>query len=135
MTATAGTDGTGAQSSDTPSSTNVSDETTAVVQAATNSSGNDNSASTPATPRSDDTRGAGYDFTKLLDNLDSLPERVANAVREAAAPVTPNPATAPATTSTNDTGNAAGRSGETGNSGDTVNRSRSERFAGWWFGK
>lgn len=135
-TATTGTDGAGAQSGDTPGAPNVSDGTPAGTAGPTANSQNDNSVSATAATRSDDTRGAGFDITKLLDRLDALPESIANAVKEAT-PATPPPAQTPAN-SDNSTGSGStvdGASGAGTDTGNAVTRSRSERFAGWWFGK
>lgn len=134
MTSTTGANGTSTEGDATPSAANSGDATTSTQQASSNSVTDALQTVTPASTRSDDTRGAGYDFTKLLDSLDSLPDRVANAVREAApAPVTQS---APAKsddsanngTTASDQGNGAGAN----NGGQTTARKKS--FAEKWFG-
>lgn len=136
MTTTTETSGTSAQGEGAPAAGNVSDETTPVAPGTASNVNNDNSASTPAATRSDDTRGAGFDVSKLLDKLDALPESIANAVKEAA-PVAPVTAPTP-DNSTGNAGESAASTGATGESGattETVKATRHERFNSWWFGK
>lgn len=128
--------GAGAEGSDTPSAGNVSDATTQVATPATTNVNNDDSASSTTATRSDDTRGQGFDITKLLDRLDALPESIANAVKEAAPTVQ-----APATTSDNSSSNAENGTQVTSTAGngavtaEETSRTRSEKFASWWFSK
>lgn len=133
------TNGAGATGSDTPSAPNVSDVTQQTQGHTTTNVTNDDAASRPAATRSDDTRGAGYDFSKLETRMDAMPESIANAVKEVLSSIPAPSAQASSATPDNSTTNAGnGQNGNsaTGNGGETaVTASRTERFSSWWFGK
>lgn len=131
-------DGTGATRDDTPGAGNVSDETPPVSSPAASNVTNSDSTHTPAsTQRHDTPGGTGFDVTKLTDRIDSLPESIANAVKEVLSSHTPAPA--PQTTaqasdnSTDSTGTGSAGTSDTGDGASQVKRH--ERFASWWFGK
>lgn len=125
-----------AQSGDTPTAQSVSDGTSAVSPVTATNVTDSSSASTPASTRSDDTRGQGYDFDKLTTHLTALPESVANAVKEVLSSHTsaaPAPAQTPANSDT--TGSGSTVTDASGDNGASAALPFGERARGWWFGK
>lgn len=137
---TAGTPGTSAQGGDTPGAGNVSDGTPAGTAAPGANGQNDSSTQRPASTQSNDTpRAIDELLSKFSDRIDALPESIVNAIKEVT-PQTSAPTSTSAATpdnSSNSAGNGQNASTDAGNSAGTSEptRTRSERFAGWWFGK
>lgn len=134
-------DDAGTQGGDTPPANNVSDGTTQAQGGTPVTSRNDNFVSTPANTQRNDTPGNTVDhgaLTRLLDRIESLPESIVNAMKEAA-PVAPpqnqTPDNSATQTGTHGQDGATGNSTVTADDSSAVAPSRSERFAAWWFGK